>query len=298
MGSRPRYAPYADGSWRLSMGLLALNPSNWIEIDGEYPAQLALKEELLATRREDVFQAVPGTEAAQKEVLALLVRHLAEHFPDRFLQQGALLHSLADGRTVQLDDPAQAPLEIAGRLVQEDLCLMRAGESGYRLVAASLCFPASWRLADKLGREMMAIHEPVPGYAETLGKPVDRFFGFLKSDKPVWRANWSLPDNDRLFSPTGHGRSAHDPDITPGTVGQRVFIRVERQTLRRLPDSGDILFTIRTYLDRLDRLEGFPELARALHGAVGDLTPGMARYKSIQPFREALDAYLTRVGQG
>ena len=34
-----------------------------------------------------------------------------------------------------------APLELAGRLVQEDLCLMQRGDAGYRLVAAVLCFP-------------------------------------------------------------------------------------------------------------------------------------------------------------
>ncbi|WP_067555688.1 heme-dependent oxidative N-demethylase family protein [Oceanibaculum pacificum] len=292
----PRYLPYGEGGWRLSMGLLSLDPAEWIEADADYPAQLALKEELLATRHDAVFQALPGTEAAQAEVLALLAHHLPARFPDRFRRAGNALHSLADDRRIALDDSGRAPLDIAGRLVQEDLCLMRAGPEGYELVAASLCFPASWRLADKIGRPMLAIHAPVPGYAEKLGKPVDRFFGFLKADKPVWRFNWSLPDNDRLFSPTGHGRAAHDPEITAENIGQRVFIRVERQTLRRLPASGDILFTIRTYLDRLDRLEPFPPLARALLGAVGDLTPGMTRYKSIQPFRAALEEYLTRVG--
>ena len=86
-----------------------------------------------------------------------------------------------------------------------------------------------------------------PSYAERLGKPVDRFIGLLVPDRPVWRLNWSLTNDPTLFQPVGHGRRDTDPDITPENVGRRIFLRVERQTLRRLPRTGAVLFTIRTH---------------------------------------------------
>ena len=111
------------------------------------------------------------------------------------------------------------PLDIAGRLVQEDLCILQEVDGELRLTAGVLCFPNRWRLSDKLGRPMMAIHEPVPSYAERLGKPVDRFIGLLAPDRPVWRLNWSLMDNPMLFQPVGHGWRDTDPDFASNVVG-------------------------------------------------------------------------------
>ena len=83
------------------------------------------------------------------------------------------------------------------------------------LTAASLCFPARWRLSDKLGRPMADIHRLVPGFNAKLARPVDRFFDRVEPDQPYLRANWSVIDDPTLFQPTGHGRGAHDPTITP-----------------------------------------------------------------------------------
>ena len=56
------------------------------------------------------------------------------------------------------------PMGTLGHLVQEDLCLMEKRGEEHVLTAAVLCFPASWRLADKIGRPLEAIHVPVPEY--------------------------------------------------------------------------------------------------------------------------------------
>ena len=93
------------------------------------------------------------------------------------------------GRQIRLDQ--DDPLITAARLVQEDLCLLRAGAEGYALAAAVVCFPSRWSLAEKAGKPLRAIHGPVPDYEAELTRPVDRFFDMLKPERPVWRANWS-----------------------------------------------------------------------------------------------------------
>jgi hypothetical protein len=169
---------------------------------------------------------------------------------------------------------------------------MQRSDAGYRLVAGVLCFPSHWRLADKLGRPLDVIHGPVPGFAERLAAPVDRYFESIQARRPVWRVNWSLSDTPALFLPPEH--RGHPRAITAEDAGERLWLRLERQTLRRLPRSGDVLFGIHTYVEPLGDALDSPQVARALAERVREMPEAMARYKSIWPIRTPLLAYLDR----
>ncbi|MBM86581.1 MAG: hypothetical protein CMM47_11230 [Rhodospirillaceae bacterium] len=289
---RPRYTPFIGGKHRLGMGLMALELSDWIEVDENFEDELAQKNVLLAKRRAEVVATRPGSESAQQEVLDLLVEHLSEYHSHLLQQKGDDLILPTIGQTHNMAAWRAAPIDLAGRLAQEDFCLMAPGEDGYTLEAASLCFPSRWRLADKIGCPMGVIHDPVPGYGETLGRPVDRFFNYLDASRPVWRVNWSLNDDPSLFQPVRRLESEADEAITTANVGQRIFLRCERQTLRRLPTTGWVLFTIKTHVDPLSTLADYPEFATALAGSVRSLPEGSRRYKNIVPFEKTLLAYL------
>lgn len=296
MPSLPPYLPFTDGPFRMTMGLMAMKPADWIEIDGEYDAYVAEKRRLLTARREAVFAALPGSEAASRELHDSLAGFLAERFPERFTRNGRTLQR-SDGEAWDLDDPVEHPLARCGLWVQEDFCLLQSDAEGRpaTMTAATLSFPTRWRLADKIGRPMLAIHEPVPGYAERLGRPVDRFLEKLTPERPVWRANWSLLDEPTLFLPDGHGRSDRDPTITAENAGERVWLRVERQTLRRLPHSGAVVFGIRVYRHPLASLAAAPEAAGRLARWLEELPEDLAGYKSLPVFGEAVTAYLRRL---
>lgn len=286
------YLPFTGGPYRMTMGLMALKPADWIEIDSRFATEIALRKSLLDERRCDVLAALPGSEAACDEVLDQLAGFLPERFPDRFERAGAELVNRDSGERWTVEGDVRNPLDVAGRLVQEDLCILQDVEDELRLTAAVLCFPNRWRLSDKLGQPMLAIHAPVPSYAERLGKPVDRFIGMLAPERPVWRLNWSLTDDPALFQPVGHGRRDTDPDITPENAGARITLRIERQTLRRLPRTGAVLFTIRTHQRPLEALANRTQELGRLAEAVRGLPEDTARYKSIAPFRDALLEYL------
>lgn len=295
----PPYTPFDSGVYRMSMGLQALKPEDWIETGPDRSEQLAERRRLLDERRDEVLAVLPAAEASCRELLSRLADFLPRRFPDLYQRDGARLICRETGASWDLGQEAPPPLEIAGRLVQEDFCLLQsdpARDAGaYRLTAAVLCFPARWRLADKLDRPMLDIHAPVPGYAETLARPVDRFLTLLKPDKPVWRANWSLLDDPALFQPTGHGRGTRDAAITADNAGGRVFLRCERQTLCRLPESGAVVFGIRTHQRPLSSLAARPEAAARLAGLLRSAPPDLARYKSLPVFAEAVDAYLGKL---
>ena len=243
------HTPY-DGSSRLfAIGAKPLDVNEWIEADERLPADLALKDHLGATRWSEVFAAEADTDAAQAELLGLLVEHLPRRYPALYRREDDAM--LVAGRRVPLDSaPA---LWTAARLVQEDLVLMRRGETGWRLAAAALCFPSSWRLGDKFGRPIHEIHAPVPGFGAGTrnGDLIARMFDNMRRETPMLRWNWSIYGDAELFHP--HNSPARR--FGDGERAENVFMRVERQTLRLLPVSRDIVFTIRIVVDPLAELE-------------------------------------------
>mgnify|MGYP000293552453 CR=1 FL=1 len=92
-------------------------------------------------------------------------------------------------------------------------------------------FAASWSLTQKHKRGMSRIHEPVDRYDDNIGKRVDRVFAMLQPDQAVWRANLLCYNDPELHQPLlEHERRPFDRD-------KPTWVRVERQTLRRLGSS-------------------------------------------------------------
>ena len=288
------YLPFDGGRFRLMMGLMPLPPAEWIELDRHLAADLAEKCRLLETRPADVFAALAEAAAPAEELLEMLVDHLLRHHTAVFSRDERHLLNGATGERWDLGHLALHPVDLAGRLVQEDFCLLQPDGESYRLVAASLCSPARWRLADKIGRPLDAIHAPVPGYAEKLSRPVDRFFTVLAPERPVWRLNWSIVDDPAPFQPVAVAAAA---DVTAETAGERLWLRVERQTLRRLPLTGAVVFTIRTHITRLDAAIRSAGAAAELAAAVRAMPEATRAYKCIAPVAPMLLRWLgTRAG--
>ena len=147
-------------------------------------------------------------------------------------------------------------LEGAARSAWEDMCLLvrREGEEVYRLVGAAVAFPTDWRPAEKLGLPLVALHRPIHGYAEQLASGVDHFMAKLAPGPIFGRSNWFVsPVPDLRWLDTRCDADAF-AGIIPDNAGERLFVRCERQTLRRLPETGAILFTIGVYVAPLGSL--------------------------------------------
>lgn len=284
---------YDPGPYRMAMGLVAAEPECLIELDETYPAQMAERARLLDARRDDVLAMPAGTEAACAELLDVVAGTLARRWPEWFrLDAGALRNGLT-GEQWAL--PATDPLDVLGRLVAEDFCLVRPEPDGPVLAAAVLCFPSRWVLGEKLGRPLLGVHERVPGYAGRLGGPVDRFFNHLKPGRMAVRLNWTVIDDPALFQLSGKFATAADAGITPENALERLHLRVERQTFLLLPVSGMVSFGIRTHVYPLARIVALRGEAARLAAAVRGLPAEMALYKSLGRFRDALLAALDGV---
>jgi dimethylamine monooxygenase subunit A len=289
-----KYLPFESGPYRMAMALTTVPENAWFEIDDRYVNEMAQRRCLLAERHRDVFGVLSVSDTARAETLREVVANLTAFAPDWFRRDGDALHNKITGETWNLAAPPYDPLELAGRLVQEDLCIIQQTDSGPIFTAAVLCFPSRWRLHEKLGKPLVAVHGPVPHYAKRLATPVDRFMAKVKAGHIASRLNWSVLDSPAMFQPTGKWREAANAEVTPDNAGESLYLRVERQTLRRLPQSGAILFGIRVHSYPLACGITTPAAASRLAEAVRALPDETVHYKSLKAYGAALLAWLDK----
>ena len=282
-----------------SIGLSALEPKDWIIPDQHLSDQLHEKVQHFKQRHEAVFQAEDGTLEAQSEVLSLLLEYLPRQYPDIWQVEPGKVTIVPAGISYNVDDYADRPLELAGRIVQDDLVIMRKGEGGYRIAGASLCFPSTWVLADKFGKAIADVHGPVPGFGPgtKTATLVDRIFDNLKVGHPVQRSNWSIYEVPDLHHPYSHSTHTRWTDISGGFFNG-TWLRAERQTLMRLPESGDVLFTIQIVVDPVSLLmthKDKAEIAATLKDHVASLDASELAYKGISDHRDLVLSELSAI---
>lgn len=261
--------PLEPGPPWLAMGTRGLDADRWLVADDELDADLTAKAWLLLEERDAVFGALDTAvvEQASRELLDLV--------------------RAATGAEADLD---RHPLEAAALLVQEDLCLLVPHDGVPHLDAGVVCFPSYWRLPDKLGLPLTDVHGPVPQYADVLAAKVDGFLARLRPDRVTWRRNWSIHDDPAYFLPW----STPPRDVDPP---HGLFLRSERQTLRRLTTVDAVVFTIRTQQVPLAVLADRPDVAQGLAAVIAAWPSEAVAYKgghgavAAQPWLSEVGAY-------
>lgn len=223
-------------------GVLPLEGGDWIVTDDAFAGQMAERDRLIADRPDAVHAMLPEAQAAATELLGVVLDRLGR-MPGYRVKGSTVTRP--DGVVVAVD--AALPLMTLGRLVQEDLCLMQDAPDGHRLVGAILCFPASWTLAQKIGRPLLGIHSGVAPYSDDVGRRVQRMFDAIRPDQPLWRMNYLTYDDHVLHQPRREGNPR------PRPVGH-FLVRSERQCFVRLPESRAVVFSIHTYVVQADTL--------------------------------------------
>ncbi len=284
----PQSLPHMRDNSVMQMGMQVVPEQQWLEACVDLEPFYRHKCQIRETYGRRVLASMPESQPAQTELQDLLFNHLLDDHNQVYAAIGDDLVHLPSG--LHLRVPAADEQDVLWQTslwVADDLLLMQplaAVGNKYALTAASLCSPSAWHLLEKLGRPMTQIHDPVPGIHEQLTPQIDRFLANVAPGQVVERSNWSLQGAPQL-------------DMMPGSlpeplgVDAPVFYRMERQSLRRLPHTGAIVFAIRVYVYELGELQQVPGALPALAQAISAMPVALQQYKDLDKFALALSKY-------
>lgn len=263
-----------DAGFRWRLGLRPLDPADWFDDGPDAAGWIAEKETILAEHHETAFAVLDDIDQEALEVADAVVGHLR-----------------SSGSTAELRDDVH-PLEGASRLVAEDLVLMVERDGRLVFGGGSVCFPNRWDLRSKLGLTLREVHAPVPLLDEQLGDPVDRFLARLTPERSYWRLGWGIIDVPEGYTPAdGTGsRRAEAPEPCD------LYVRVERETLRRFPRTSCVLFTIRTYVAPVIDVIGARSAATSIADLVGVMPDAVREYKDLAGIGDDFVQFLRRGG--
>jgi hypothetical protein len=267
-----RHRPWEEAA-EFTIGLRPIPLEAWLEGGEADPA--ARKDPLYASRRGLVWAEAEGSRPAQAEAAALVDAALGLPAP------------AGDGLP---------PLFAAARKVPDDLCLMEKRDGQWRLTALSLSAGSFFAAEEVIGRSLAELHVPVTGFAERLLVRVQRIFEGLRPDLVLERRNWTVLNCADLHTPSAAPIRARIAEIDPADAGRALSLRVERQTLRRLPQTGGALFTIRVWLAPLESLADDPERQAAFAHAWRTAQPDLRAYKRFDLYDDLVEGFLTRAG--
>jgi hypothetical protein len=299
-----RYFPFTE-KFDLKIGTSPLpGTDQLIECDEHYLAEVAIKRNLLNEDRHYYFRADADTLACQWEVVEIVLNNLMSTDPDHFklvkdgnhwLWENKLLnekHSFEFGKEGTLP---LAPLDWVGRQIQEDLLILN---QQMILIAGQLCFPSGWDLNEKMNKHFLEVHGPLPSLTSPMIGTASKFIERIPIGKAFQRNNWGFRISDQLDLSARHIEDYKRQlllvaaGMNEENAGEKIFIRVEHQTLSRLPKTGFILFTIHTHQNKLAEEVKDEKRAKILYSFLTTVPQAILEYKVMTPFASTLIAYL------
>ena len=288
---------------KVKMHTRRLDLQDWVKLDETYPIQMGVKAGLLETHVDQIFKskAEESTRLAKWEFFELLVDYLPKRFPYIFERQIGFIYNKVLKTTVSIESSCnEDPLIRAAKLTQEDWLILEWNEKKqeYILAAGLLAFPSKWRLTEKFGIDMPLIHEPVVPYMTQLNEKVNGLLLSMKPHTPFWRANWGIYNDlknvNDLYAPPNENPfvSIFDKERT----GKELILRIEYQTLRKLPKTNSIVLSIRVFQHYLEKFKSLPlHDSQGLLNAINYLDADMYEYKGAHYWGSAAKDYLKMI---
>jgi len=276
--------PYRPFRWAYhqTMSLTKLEPDWWLELESTYAERIRQRQELFAKHGNSVLDMLPGSELACKELMEICLQFLCARYPQYFDldRENMLFHNHILGTTSDLKN--MPPLHAILNNVPEDFALMlREPETGfYRFRAGVICSALGWNLGTKLGMRLHEIHAPIPDYKEKMQFSMDRYFAKKPTDKSIQRGSWGLEVDKPLYMPPGDPhekyRELQDEDLTVA----RCHLRVDWQTLRRLPLSAAVCFNFKALFTPVEYFRDEPYIPSLMLKILKDGKKSIMDYKN------------------
>jgi hypothetical protein len=147
----------------------------WVELENTYKERIAQRKGLYEKHGKEVFDWMPGSELACKELMEMVLQFICARYPQYF--------SIRDNRILvnkiletEQDICSKHPLEILMDNVPEDFAItLRDDKTGYYVFRAGvICSSLGWNVGTKIGLQLHEIHSIVPDYKEKMKFSMDR----------------------------------------------------------------------------------------------------------------------------
>ncbi len=306
-GTTPLYRPYRLAGADFQLGLRPIRPETWILIGEEHAAMMRQKWARLDHHREFYYRTMADSLPAQRELRDRVAAHLVSDHAGCFEKSASVVRSLRTGRALDLEDNSVEPLLQLSYLIEEDFMLLQDIGGTLTITAASNAYSSSGRLASAVGHEMAWAHEPVPQLTQKLGSRIDRVVGSIHAAAPCERFNWQITPMASVFFPPNDPHAANAAAMhaavlelkrDPTRVGELLWMRVERQTLMRLPGSKAVAFSLHTYSDPMSSLRSDLASIRAILTLLKNYSEERWKYSEMDIAREPLMAWLEAAANG
>ena len=279
------------------------------DVDEHYVAEMIDRAKVLA---DDPLrcQSLPHMTLAGWDLLELIMDSKARDYPQWFsLEKNGnrwrwINRPLGIDQTFTfLDDSTlpYSPFEYITRQTQGDFTLQDERDGTLWMDAGIATSQADWSVDFDVGMNFHEWHAPVPlAHEKGIFDRALKFLLKMQHGAPVRRFNWTMTVNALLdtapetYPKWGPTKTA----LTLDNLGQKQHMRVELQTMYRLPRSNAIAFDIRCYLGKFDEIVTQPKWARRLHRVLRDLPDELATYKGFLRNRPMMLEWLAKYDDG
>jgi hypothetical protein len=168
----------------------------WIRMDRGYLLRIEERKQIMREHADEAIGHGPLLNPAIEELFQeIMVGYLPQRFPTMFTlsPDKKTLYNKATNTEypVDISDP-ETMLRYLGENVEEDFYIMCPDENDdIRLQGYIGCFPGGFLPSCRIGQSMGEIHDPVPAYAQRIGKGADKALKRLGPDQFIERYNVS-----------------------------------------------------------------------------------------------------------
>jgi len=270
---------YTANMWT---ALTKMEPDWWLEVENTYVSRIKERQGLFKEYGSKVLDYLPGSELACKELMEMCLQFYGARYPTYF--------SLSpDKRTfhntllrTETDIKSMHPLQVLLNNVPEDFAIVLRNETDgmYYFRAGVICSSLGWNVGTKIGMQLKEIHKPIPDYKEKMSFSMDRYFSKMPTNAPIQRGSWGLEVGTPLFMPAGHPHEKYREYQKEDLTIEECNLRVDWQTLRRLPLSGGIVFNFKALFTPIQEFRDEPYIPTLLLKIIKEGKRSLMEYKN------------------
>ncbi|HVK60957.1 MAG TPA: heme-dependent oxidative N-demethylase subunit alpha family protein [Bdellovibrionales bacterium] len=287
------------------------------QIDREFARFRQEKEDARAENLSKYFGVERLSPEALKAAVDFILDKATSEYPDLFelrtIDESKVLHCRLTGETLRFSKagelidvkrqkssvPYRHAFDALVSQFQEDAAIISVDDNENWMSAMHISGPSHWDPREKLGRDFIAVHKPIPGF-DKVARAHQQIVDAMVNKGPFVRFVWSFVTDTRIN---------HHPEPAPGIDpalwkgrsfqerddGQAPFhLRVERQLTFGMPEVKSSLFLIRLSFIDGNELKANPLWRTQLVSALKSMTPESRVYKGVAGCFDQLVSWLER----